>query len=294
MKYDVIIIGSGPAGLTAAIYATRANLKVLIIESEVYGGKLSRIHRIDNYPGNPEISGMVLSENMLIQVKKLNVDIISDTIISINNHALTGKNDVYEAKAIIVCSGAKEKAIDVENAKDFIGKGISYCATCDGFFYRNKQVIVVGSSNSALEEAEYLSSLASKVTIISKRNDYLADSSLIEKIENNPKIVSLFNSSIKSLIIEDNKITGVNTESGISIPCSGIFPYVGTSPNTDFLDASLLDDKGYLLVDESMASKCDYIFGAGDCINSKLKQIVTACSNGAIAATSAISYLKHS
>ena len=292
MKYDIVIVGSGPAGLSAAIYALRANLKVLVVESEINGGKLSKIHKIENYPGSPSISGLELSEKMINQAKDLSLEIVSDKILSIDEHTLIGKNNKYEAKTIIVCTGTKEKALDVDKAKEFVGKGISYCATCDGFFYRNKQVAVIGSTNSAIEEAEYLSSLASKVTIISNRNDFLADKSLVDRIQNNQKIETIFNSEVSSLLIEDNKIVGIKLDNESIVECVGIFPYVGTSPNTDFLDSSLLNEKGYLVVDSNMASKCEYIFGAGDCIDSKLKQIVTACSNGAIAATSAISYLK--
>ena len=283
--YDLIIIGGGPAGLTAAIYACRANLDVLVIDYSSTN-KLSKIANIENYPGFTSISGFELDQNFKKQVTELNVEIKDEKVIKIDGHNVQTIENIYEAKTILIATGSKQRKLDLPNSSEFEGKGISYCATCDGFFFRNKPVVVIGDSSIAIEEAKYLSSLASKVTIISK------NSTPINGFD------TKINSIPTSLIIKDNKLVGIsikNTDNLESedIECNGIFPYISFNPSTDFVDESIIDEKGYIKVDANMASSIPYIFAAGDCINKKLRQVVTACSDGAIAATSIIKYLKN-
>ena len=283
--YDLIIIGGGPAGLTAAIYARRANLDVLVIDYSSTN-KLSKIANIENYPGFTSIAGFELDQNFKKQVTELNVEIKDEKVIKIDGHNVQTIENIYEAKTILIATGSKQRKLDLPNSSEFEGKGISYCATCDGFFFRNKPVVVIGDSSIAIEEAKYLSSLASKVTIISK------NSTPINGFD------TKINSIPTSLIIKDNKLVGIsikNTDNLESedIECNGIFPYISFNPSTDFVDESIIDEKGYIKVDANMASSIPYIFAAGDCINKNLRQVVTACSDGAIAATSIIKYLKN-
>ena len=283
--YDLIIVGGGPAGLTAAIYARRANLDVLVIDYSSTN-KLSKIANIENYPGFTSISGFELDQNFKKQVTELNVEIKDEKVIKIDGHNVQTIENIYEAKTILIATGSKQRKLDLPNSSEFEGKGISYCATCDGFFFRNKPVVVIGDSSIAIEEAKYLSSLASKVTIISK------NSTPINGFD------TKINSIPTSLIIKDNKLVGIsikNTDNLESedIECNGIFPYISFNPSTDFVDESIIDEKGYIKVDANMASSIPYIFAAGDCINKNLRQVVTACSDGAIAATTIIKYLKN-
>lgn len=283
--YDLIIIGGGPAGLTAAIYARRANLNVLIIDNS-QTNKLNKIANIENYPGYISISGFELDQNFKKQVNELNVSMVDEKVIKINEHNVQTLNNEYNAKTILIATGSKQRKLDLQNAQEYEGKGISYCATCDGFFFRNKEVVVIGDSDIAIEEAKYLSSLVSKLTIISKNSKH------IENIE------TKINSIPTRLIIEDNKLVGIeiqnlDTKNTEIIKCSGIFPYISFNPSTDFVDASLLDELGYIKVDQNMATSIPYIFAAGDCIVKNLRQVVTACADGAIAASSIVKYIKN-
>lgn len=283
--YDLIIIGGGPAGLTASIYARRANLNVLIIDYS-QTSKLNKIANIENYPGYVSISGFELDQNFRKQVNELNIPIIDEKVIKVDEHIVVTSNNEYEGKTILIATGSKQRKLDLPRAQEFEGKGISYCATCDGFFFRNKPVVVIGDSDIAVEEAKYLSSLASKLTIISKNNN---------PIDN---IDTKVNSIPLNLVIEDNKLIGLEIQNLDSkdkevIECNGIFPYISLNPSTDFVESSILDELGYIKVDKDMSTSTPYIFAAGDCINKNLRQVVTACADGAIAATSIIKYLKN-
>ncbi len=300
--YDLIIIGAGPAGLTSAIYALRSNLNTLIIESDNPGGKLTKTFKIENYPGFKEINGYELANDFIEHVKKFNADIYNGRVNKINKKdgyfdVVLDSDKTYQAKAVIVASGTKERELDLENAKEYTGRGISYCAVCDGFFYRKKDVVVIGGGNSALEEALYLSSIVNKVTIIIRRDEFRAEKSVVQEVLNKDNIEIIKNVAPYKLQIENDRITGliikdVNNNVTTKINCVGIFPYIGASPNTSFLDNNLLDDKGYLIVDKDMSTKIKGIYGAGDVTNKDLRQIVTATNDGAIAANSVIKYLK--
>ena len=301
-RYDLIIIGAGPAGLTAAIYACRANLSVLIIEAEVNGGKLSKTYEIENYPGIKKISGLELAMQLTQHAQNFGANIIAGKVESIIEQdnlkkVILTNNQEYLAPYIIVATGTKERTLNLDRADEFTGRGISYCAVCDGFFYRNKKVVIIGGGNSALEESLYLSSLAEKVTIVIRRDVFRADASVVEKIKNNDKIEVISKHVPESLRIEDDKITGLtikNVENNElqTIDCDGIFPYIGADPCTNFLDSTILDSYGYILVNPDMSTDIEGIYAAGDCIQKQLRQVVTACNDGAIAANSIANKLK--
>ncbi len=297
---DVTIIGGGPAGLSAAIYACRANLKVLLIEKENLGGKLIKIDKIENYPGFKSINGFDLANNLIEHSKSFDYKVKQSDIKEIkdlNNYKqiVLDNDEIINTKTIIIASGSKEKELDLDHSKEFIGKGISYCAVCDGFFYRKKDVIIIGGGNSALQEALYLSQLVNSITIIIRRDVFRADQLLVNQISKNEKIKVIKSVVPNKLIIEEDKLIGLeimDKENNLSIiNCSGIFPYLGASPNTAFVPSEMLDENGYIKVDKNMSTSISGIYGAGDVTNSKLKQIVTACSDGALAANSAIKYL---
>ncbi len=297
---DVTIIGGGPAGLSAAIYACRANLKVLLIEKENLGGKLIKIDKIENYPGFKSINGFDLANNLIEHSKSFDYKVKQSDIKEIkdlNNYKqiVLDNDEIINTKTIIIASGSKEKELDLDHSKEFIGKGISYCAVCDGFFYRKKDVAIIGGGNSALQEALYLSQLVNSITIIIRRDVFRADQLLVNQISKNEKIKVIKSVVPNKLIIEEDKLIGLeimDKENNLSIiNCSGIFPYLGASPNTAFMPSDILDENGYIKVDKNMSTSISGIYGAGDVTNSKLKQIVTACSDGALAANSAIKYL---
>jgi len=299
--YDVIIIGGGPAGLTAAIYASRANLSVLTIEAEVNGGKLSKTYEIENYPGISNISGLQLADQLTNHSKQFGAELISGNVKQIIDENETKKvilsNDSeYSARAIIIATGTKERPLDLPRADEFTGRGISYCAVCDGFFYRNKDLVIVGGGNSALEESLYLSSIANHISIIVRRDVLRADATVVDKVNKNEKIEIIYKHLPEELIIEDNMIKGMkikNVDTGEikEIPCSGIFPYIGADPCTSFVDKAILNEAGYIIVDNNMATAIEGIYAAGDCTVKDLRQVVTACNDGAIAANSIIKYL---
>lgn len=297
--FDLVIIGGGPAGLSAAIYAKRANLKVAIVESISLGGKLIKIDKIENYPSYIEITGFDLAQKFIEHTNRFKPEIIQGQVKTIKDHnIILDNNKSLQAKAIIIASGSKEKELDLNLAKNYIGKGISYCAVCDGFFYRNKDIVIIGGGNSALQEALYLSNIVSSITIIIRRDTFKADALLIDKIANNPKIKVIKNVLPTKLIIDDDRICGLqikskNDASLLDLKCSGIFPYLGSLPNSTFIPEILLDELGYIKVNEDMQTAIPYIFGAGDVSNNHLKQIISACSDGAKAATSALKYLNN-
>lgn len=301
--YDLIIIGAGPAGLTSAIYALRSNLKILLIDSDTGGGKLTKTFKIENYPGFKEISGFELAQDFIDHVKKFGQDIYNGTVVKVDSKddihtVLLDNGKSFETKTVIVATGTKEKELDIEKAKEYIGRGISYCAVCDGFFYRKKDVVVIGGGNSALEEALYLSSIVNKVTIIIRRDKFRAEETVVKQVLDKDNIEVVKNVIPNSLVIENDKIVGLNVKNvqnnDIStINCVGIFPYIGAYPVTTFLDKSLLDENGYLIVNSDMSTSIKGIYGAGDVTNKLLRQVVTATNDGAIAANSAIKYIRH-
>jgi len=299
--YDTIIIGGGPAGLTAAVYASRANLKTLIIEAGVTGGKLSKTYEIENYPGFKQISGLDLATNLGEHALSFGAEQISGQVTKIEKNKefmITLDNgQTYISKTIIVATGTKERTLNLPRSEEFTGRGISYCSVCDGFFYRKKPVVVIGGGNSALEESLYLSSIVAKVTIVIRRDVFRAEAKIVEKVLQNEKIEVIYNSLPDSLQIEDDKIVGLNiknvNDGTVSlIEAAGIFPYIGADPCTDIMPKNILDENGYIIVNQDMSTSIVGLYAAGDVIKKDLRQVVTACNDGAIAANSIVKLLK--
>lgn len=294
--YDSIIIGAGPAGLSAAIYLKRANIDVLVIEKGVFGGKVNYTAVIDNYLGAEKAFGPDLAFKFYNHAIENDVEIVSDDIINVTKKdqlfVIQSNDEEYLAKTIIVASGTTDKKLDLANANKFEHHGISYCAVCDGPLYKNKDVAVLGGGNSALEEALYLTNVTSKVYLIHRRNEFRGDKKVIEQIENNPKIILKLSLTIEELI-GDKSLEQIKLNNGEVINVSALFPYIGQIPNTQFLSfTNLCNENGYIIVNNNMDTNVPGLFAAGDVTSQKLKQVVTATSDGAIAATSVIEYLR--
>lgn len=294
--YDSIIIGAGPAGLSAAIYLKRANIDVLVIEKGTFGGKVNYTAVIDNYLGAEKAFGPDLAFKFYNHAIENDVEIVSDDIINVTKKdqlfVIQSNDEEYLAKTIIVASGTTDKKLDLANANKFEHHGISYCAVCDGPLYKNKDVAVLGGGNSALEEALYLTNVTSKVYLIHRRNEFRGDKKVIEQIENNPKIILKLSLTIEELI-GDKSLEQIKLNNGEVINVSALFPYIGQIPNTQFLSfTNLCNENGYIIVNNNMDTNVPGLFAAGDVTNQKLKQVVTATSDGAIAATSVIEYLR--
>ncbi len=300
--YDCLIIGAGPAGLTAAIYAQRAGLKCLIIEKDTPGGKMSKTAVIENYPGFKTIKGYEISLNMLNQAKETGVTYLYGAVTSINKKenifelAIEGEESVY-GKTVIVATGMKEKKIGAPGEEKFYGNGVSYCAICDGVLFRGKEVAVVGGGNSAFEESIYLSELANKVYLIHRNENFRAEQKIIDKVKATPKIELITNSVIKS-VNGDKQVTGItvsnvidNTEREIKL--DGVFVFIGYNPETDFIDNKIIDvDNNFIVANQDMETKTPGLFSAGDVIQKKFRQISTAVSDGTIAALNIKKYIE--
>lgn len=292
---DVLIIGGGVGGLTAAIYASRSGLRTVIVEKLAVGGQAALTEEICNYPGFDKIDGMVLSSKMLAQAKLCGATLIKDEIVSITKNnkqfEVSGKKDKYLCSAVIIAVGTTFRKLGIED--DYIGKGVSYCATCDGNFYRAKTVAVVGGGNSAVSEALYLSKLASRVYLIHRRDEFRATTAEINKLKACSNVTLILNSTITKLN-GDNQLQNieVNTKGEIStINVDGLFVAVGLIPHTDFLKGIVELNEGYVVTDNRMRTSTQGIFACGDCISKTLRQVITACSDGAVAADEAAQYI---
>ena len=286
--YDIIIVGAGPAGLTAALYARRANKKVLVLEAKVYGGQIINAHIVKNYPGIPNISGFDFAETLYNQVVDLDCEIKFETVVRIDNdYTVVTNKDRYKGKSIILATGAENKKLNINLEDKFVGKGISYCATCDGAFFKDKDVCVYGGDNTALEDALYLSDIASHVYLINKEEKF-ADNILLDDIYNKNNIEIILGKSIVELVGEDY-LTGIKLDSGEVVNLSGLFIIIGQSPKNEiFRNIVDIDDNGFIVSSDGVHTSCDKIYVAGDNRVKNLRQLVTATNDGAIAATTAI------
>ena len=291
--YDIIIVGGGPAGLTAALYAGRANKKVLVLEAKVPGGQIVNAHEVTNYPGINNISGADYATNLYNQVIKLGVEVKFETVLSItDNKEVTTNQSTYKAKAIILATGAENRKLRIENEDKLVGKGVSYCATCDGNFYKGKEVAVVGGGNSALEDALYLSDIVSKVYLIHRRDSFRGEESLSKEIKNKSNIEIIYNSNVISINGED-KIESItiknNLEQTKTINISALFVAIGQEPkNIIFKNIVEIDNNGYIVSHDDVYTSKKGIYVAGDAREKILRQLTTAVSDGSIAATVAI------
>ena len=283
MKYDIIIIGAGPGGLTAAIYAKRANLSCAIIEKGAPGGQIINSYSVENYPGIGQISGVDLAMQMYNQVVSLEVPFIFEEVKEIKNHFVVVTNDgEYEASSVIIATGQSPKRLHLENEEKMLGRGISFCAICDGSFYKNKDVIVVGGGNSAIEESLYLSSICKNVYVL-VRNQLRADELIAKELKEKENVKIMLNTKPLEYLFDDSFL-GIKTNNG-EILASGCFLYVGNVPNTSFVPEEIKDEYGYIITDLHMETKIKGLYAVGDCREKELRQIVTATSDGAIAAS---------
>ena len=294
--YDILIIGAGPAGLTSAIYGKRALKSVLVLEALTYGGQIINTLDIENYPVEAHISGFDFATKLYNQAKDLGAEIKFEKVTEINDHkeVITPKN-TYQAKTVIIATGADNRKLGIELENELIGKGISYCATCDGNFYKNKVCAVVGGGNTALEDALYLSNLCSKVYLIHRRDEFRGDLKEVEKLKEKDNVEFIFNSNVTKLIAEEKltKIEITNNNGSIDeLDVDGLFIAIGRVPETEnFKKIINIDDSGYVIAKEDCHTNVDGIFVAGDNRVKELRQLVTATSDGAIAATEAVKYL---
>lgn len=299
-KYDSIIIGSGPAGLTAAIYHARASLKTIVIAGKQPGGQLTITPMVDNYPGFPNgVGGFKLMMDTLNQVKNFGVEIKGGVVkkISDNFKVELENGEVLETKSIIVATGAQVKWLEIEREKELIGHGISSCATCDGAFFRDKIVAVVGGGDTACEDAVFLARFAKKVYLIVRRDELRASVMEQKKVINNEKIEIWWNCEVKKLL-GDKKLEAIivrnnKTEKEKEVTLDGLFVAIGYSPATDFLKGQVeLKESGQIIVNEKMMSNIEGIFAAGDCVNQNHRQAIIAAGEGCRAALEAQSWLK--
>jgi thioredoxin reductase (NADPH) len=297
--YDVIIVGGGPAGLAAGIYARRAKLSSLLLEKTILGGQVAMADLIENYPGISEIRGYELSNRFREQAEKFGLEIRYTEVTGIRPESdlrivLTSEGE-YQGKAIIIASGAEPAQLNVKGEKEFVGKGISYCATCDGPFFTGKHVIVVGGGDSAVTEALFLSKVASKVHVVHRRDKLRAEKFNEEKARADPKIDFIWNSIVQEILgadhVESVVLKDVKTGQIRKVKTEGVFIYVGRKPNTRFVDVEK-DSTGYIKTDDSCGTSVKGIFAAGDCTSPLWKQIVTAVGEGAKAAMSAQKHLE--
>jgi len=302
MDYDVIIIGGGPAGLTAAIYTSRARLKTLVIESYSVPGQAIITDSIENFPGFPEgINGFELVEKFKKQAEKFGAELIVKNVEKIeqlqDGWRIKAEDKTCTTLSIIIATGAHPRKLDVPGENKFTGKGVSYCATCDGALYRDKDVVVVGGGDTAIDEALFLTKFAKKVTLIHRRDRLRATKILQERASANKKMEFMWESKAIEILgkdkVEGVKIKNINTKKDTDLLCDGVFVFVGYEPNTDLLKGLLkLDKKSYILTDDDMNTSKKGIFSCGDCRKKLLRQVVTACGDGATAAFSAQQYVE--
>ena len=298
--YDIIIIGAGPAGLSAAIYGVRAGKSVLVLEADSYGGQIINTPEIENYPAIKHISGYDFATNLYEQAIELGAEIKIEKVLEIKSEdhgkkVITDSNQ-YEAKSIILATGAKSRTLGLEREKELVGRGISYCATCDGGFFKGKEVAINGGGSTALEEALYLSSFCAKVYLIHRRDSFRGEDRLLHSLQEKQNVEFVLNSSIKELIA-DNKIKGIivkNIETGkeLTIPISGLFIAIGQIPeNGIFANLINLDKGGYISATEDCKTNIEGIFVAGDTRTKRIRQLTTAAADGAVAALAASEYI---
>ena len=297
--YDIIIIGAGPAGLTSAIYAKRASKKVLVLEAKSYGGQIINTLDIENYPVEAHISGFDFATKLYNQAKDLGAEIVFEKVVDINDNGntkevVTTKN-TYNAKAVIIATGSENRKLGLDNEDELVGKGVSYCATCDGAFYRKKTVAVVGGGNTALEDALYLSDVASKVYLIHRRDEFRGEEATVNCLKEKNNVEFIYNSNVTKLNSNEKleSIEVTNKDGSVkTINIDGLFVAVGRIPeNQNFAKLINLNETGYVISGEDCITNVKGIFVAGDNRTKEVRQLVTATSDGAIAATNAVKYI---
>lgn len=301
-NYDVIVIGAGPGGMTAAMYASRANLSVLMLDRGIYGGNLNNTAEIENYTGFKSIMGPDLAKEMYEGATQFGADYAYGAVEKVEvvgevKQITTDMGDVFTAKAVVIATGSSQRKLGVPGEAEFSGRGVSYCAVCDGAFFKNKHLIVVGGGDSAVEEGAFLTQLADKVTVLVRRDQLRAQPIVQDKAMQNPKMEFIFNTSVTEIIGDDMKVTGVKTVNNVTgetgeLAADGVFIYVGSDPMTaPFKDLGILNAKGWVETDATMATKIPGIFAVGDVRDTLLRQVATAVGDGAIAGQQVFKYL---
>lgn len=286
-SFDCIIIGAGIAGLTAAIYLKRAGKNVVIIEKSMPGGQILKTNSIKNYPGFLEIDGFGLIRRVLDQTDNLNIKIIKEEVLEINNLEVKTNKNTYQTKNIILATGRKPRILGLENEEELIGKGISFCASCDGNLYKNENVAVVGGGNTAFEDAIYLSNICKNVTLIHRNNNYRAEEYLIEELKQKANVTFAPNEKVEKLNTKDGFLESIETNNN-TYKIKGLFVAIGQVPSIIKID-SLNQENGYIIVNEKMKTNIKGIYACGDCIKKDVYQLTTAAAEGTIASFSIIS-----
>ena len=284
-EHKVVILGSGIAGMTAGIYLKRGGLDVLVVEDNIPGGVLNEIPSIENYPGYEEISGPDLAMNIYNQLTKLGVKILNQKITSIDlNNKIINNNIKYEY--LVIATGRKSRMLSLEHEKELLGKGISTCALCDGFFYKDKKVAVVGGGSSSLTEALYLSKICKEVIIIHRRDKLTSDKYLIDKVNSTKNIKVLYNSNITKYNQNNNKLTSVIINNKDNLEVEGVFLAIGSTPNSEIFNVN--KDNNYIIVDSNYMTNIDKVYAIGDVIKKDYYQLSTAASDAVVAASNII------
>ncbi len=299
---DIIVIGGGAAGMTAALYAKRSGKDVLILEKESFGGQIAGSPKVENFPSIKEISGIELSNNMFEQILDLGVSFECENVLSVTKEddifTVTTDYNTYKAKAVIIASGVKHRTINVEGETELIGKGVSYCAVCDGAFYQGEEVSVIGDANSALQYALMLADICPKVNLCMLFDRMFADDTLIKKLENKQNILVYKEISLEKFITNNDVLEALHfrhtkTNERIIIPSKAVFIAIGQVPSNEaFKELAELDDKGYIISTDT-TTKTKGLYVAGDCRTKKVRQLTTAVGDGATAAINAVNYLNN-
>ncbi len=302
MMYDVIIVGAGPAGMTAGIYASEARKKVLMFEMERYGGQIVNADKVKNYPGFTEISGYDLATLLYNQVKNLDIEVKFEEVIKIEDNKdykeITTNKGNYKAKSVIIAAGAKARRLGIENEENLIGKGISYCATCDGMFFKDKIVAINGGGNTAIDDALYLSNICKKVYLIYRKKDFKIDNVNLSILKKKDNVEFIMNSTIVDIIgkekLEKIVIKNNDNDKNEEMNVDGLFIAIGYIPVSNMCENLIdIDEKGYILSTEECKTNIDGIFVAGDIRKKEIRQLTTACSDGTVAALNACKYLNN-
>ena len=298
--YDMIMIGAGPAGLAAAVYGQRAEKKTLLIDEKGYGGQIINTPEVENYPAIQKISGFDFANNLYQQAADLGAELTFEKVIAIEDKGdikvVKTESGAYETKTVIVATGAKNRPLGLPREEELTGRGVAYCATCDGAFYRGKKVAVIGGGNTALEDAEVLSGLAEKVYLIHRRDAFRGEEANVKRIQSKENVEVMLN-KIPTALLGEDKIAGLEIEDKISgekenLELDGVFVAIGQMPdNQAFAQQIQLDDKGYVKAGEDCLTQTAGIFVAGDCRTKKVRQLATAVADGAVAALAAIEYI---
>jgi thioredoxin reductase (NADPH) len=303
MLYDVVIVGGGPAGLTSAIYSCRAGYKTVVVEMGAPGGQAATTEIIENYPGFPEgLSGPELMMNFYNQAVRFGCEFMTAQVTGLRNRGtvktIETNNESLEAKAVIIAAGSWPRELGVQGEREYRGRGVSYCATCDGFFFRNKKVAVIGGGDSAVKEAIFLSNIAEEVFVIHRRDAFRAAKILGDKVQTLPNVKVLWDTVVDEILGENQvqkiKVHNVKTQEKGELTVEGVFLYVGTKPNTEFLDESFVrNPQGYLITNQSLETSVPGVFAAGDCREKRSRQVATAVGDGALVLAALEEYLQN-